>query len=254
MSPRCSRWLFGAAGLALALLAWELAAWGTALPSPWAVLQALGGGFADPERNWLALAAGTLGRGFAGWLLGGLAGILARLLLAGSGHMAGLAAPLAALSGGAAAIAFAPPLLFWGGFDSTAGTLLGAWLAFFPTCRAARAGFATLPTGWRDLMRGYSASRLESLLMVRLPAALPAIAAGLRRAWPAALAGVVVAEFLGAPPRGLAAWISQAEAAFELAGAIAGFAVLAALAGLVALALIGFEAWVRAFITPTRRV
>jgi ABC-type nitrate/sulfonate/bicarbonate transport system permease component len=246
------RWVLGAAGLAAILVAWGLTAWATPLPSPWAVLLALGDGFVDPERNWAVLAASTVGRGLAGWALGGGLGIAAGLMLASGGAVSALGAPAMAVFGGAAAAAFAPLLLYWGGFGSAAELLLAAWLAFFPACRAARAAFAATPPGWHDLMRGYSASRLDILLTFRLPAALPGLCAGLRRAWPAALTGAVVAEFLGAPPSGLAAWIAQAEAALDLAGAIAGFAVLAALAGLVALALGGLEAWARAIIAPTR--
>ena len=60
----------------------------------------------------------------------------------------------------------------------------------------------------RDLMHTYSASYWQSLMKLRLPAALPFIFNGLKISTTLALIGAIVAEYFGSPTRGMGFRIS----------------------------------------------
>ncbi len=243
MSRTVGKLLLGAAGLAGGILCWALiqrlfALAPDILPSPWSVARALGNGFtvADADENWMPLIADTFGIGLTGWMAGGLAGIAIGVLLGAWRPAEDLLKAWINLFGGVAGVAVSPILLYWGGFGVGSELLLAAWLTFFPVLRAALAGLRAAPASWCDVMRGFSASTLETLLRLRLPVALPRLCGALRGGWTLALAGVVIAEFLGAPG-GLGGQIAQHEVAFDLAGAIAGLTVLGMIAGAMACAL-----------------
>jgi ABC-type nitrate/sulfonate/bicarbonate transport system permease component len=259
MSLALRKLLLGAAGLAGGVLCWALLQRLLALPlhilpSPWSVARALGNGFAvaDADENWMPLVAGTFGIGLAGWVAGGLAGIAIGAVLTAGRPVEYLARPWLGLFGGAAGVAAAPLVLYWGGLGLGAKLLLAAGLAFFPMVRAALAGLRAAPAGWHDVMRGFSASGLETFLRLRLPMALPGLCGGLRDAWTLALAGVLIAEFLGAPG-GLGAQIAEHQAAFDLAGAIAGLIVVAVIGTAIAYLLARLERGVTDWIDPARR-
>lgn len=259
MSPMLRRMLLGVAGLAAGILCWALlqgllALPAQTLPSPAAVARALGHGFlvADPDENWMPLFADTFAVGLAGWIAGGLAGIAAGAVLSACPPAEQFLAPWIGLLVGLAGVASAPLVLYWGGFGTAAKLLLAVWLTFFPLVRATLAGLRAAPASWQDVMRGFSASGLETFLRLRLPVALPGLCGAMRGAWTLALTGVLIAEFLGAPG-GLGAQISQHEVAFDLAGALAGLIVLA----LAAAAIEGLLRWgeyeVAVWVDPARR-
>ncbi len=243
MSRPVHKLLLGAAGLAGGVLCWALiqrlfALPPDILPSPWSVARALGNGFtaADADENWMPLIAGTFGIGLARWMAGGLAGIAIGVLLGAWRPAEDVFKAWIILFGGAAGVAASPVLLYWSGFGFGSKLLLAAWLTFFPVVRATLTGLRAAPASWCDVMRGFSASPLETLLRLRLPVALPRLCGALRRGWTLALAGVVIAEFLGAPG-GLGRQILQHEAAADLAGVFAGLTVLGAVAAGIACVL-----------------
>jgi NitT/TauT family transport system permease protein len=259
MSPALRKPLLGVAGLAAGVLGWALlqrllALPPDILPSPWSVVRALGNGFAvaDADENWIPLVAGTFGIGLAGWVAGGLAGIAIGTVLTACRAVEDLARPWLALFGAAAVVAAAPLVLYWGGLGLGAKLLLAAVLAFFPMVRAALAGLRAAPACWHDVMRGFSASGVETFLRLRLPMALPGLCGGLRDAWTLALVGVLIAEFLGAPG-GLGAQIAEHQAVFDLAGAIAGLIVVAVIGTAIACLLARLERGVTDWIGPARR-
>jgi len=69
-------------------------------------------------------------------------------------------------------------------------------------------GLAATNLMQRDLMATYSANYIQSLLKLRLPAALPAVFNGLKVATTLALIGAIVAEFFGSPIKGMGFRIS----------------------------------------------
>jgi NitT/TauT family transport system permease protein len=82
----------------------------------------------------------------------------------------------------------------------------------------------------RDLMRTYAASYRQTLIKLRLPAALPFIFNALKINSTLALIGAIVAEFFGTPTVGMGFRISTAVGRLEIDTVWAEIAV-AALAG-----------------------
>jgi NitT/TauT family transport system permease protein len=90
-------------------------------------------------------------------------------------------------------VAIAPLLLIY--LPQKAAVLACAWIvAFFPVLANTTLGLNSVDRNLADLFRLYRASRLQVLVGLKLPAALPNILGGLRIAGGLALIGAVVAE------------------------------------------------------------
>ncbi len=105
-------------------------------------------------------------------------------------------------------IGLAPILVMWFGFDWQSKAAVVVVMVFFPMLVNTVQGLADTGTMQRDLMRTYAASYWQTLLKLRLPAALPFIFNGLKIATTLALIGAIVAEFFGSPTRGMGFRIS----------------------------------------------
>ena len=75
-----------------------------------------------------------------------------------------------------------------------AAVILGVFLAFFPVAVATLRGLQATPSEALELMDSLAASWWRTLVTLRFPAAVPAIAPALRLAGAAAVVGVIVAE------------------------------------------------------------
>ncbi|MFT3689333.1 ABC transporter permease [Paenirhodobacter sp.] len=127
-------------------------------------------------------------------------------------------------------VGIAPILVMWFGFDWQSKAAVVVVMVFFPVLVNMVAGLAATDALQRDLMRTYSASNRETLLKLRLPAAMPFLFNGLKIATTLALIGAIVAEFFGSPTRGMGFRISTAVGQLDLPLVWAEIAV-AALAG-----------------------
>jgi NitT/TauT family transport system permease protein len=105
-------------------------------------------------------------------------------------------------------IGTAPIFVMWFGFDWQSKAAVVVAMVFFPVLVNTVQGLAAADKMQRDLMHTYSASWLQSLLKLRLPAAMPFIFNGLKVASTLALIGAIVAEFFGSPTRGMGFRIS----------------------------------------------
>ncbi|MHA6324220.1 ABC transporter permease [Roseivivax sp. CAU 1753] len=102
----------------------------------------------------------------------------------------------------------APILVMWFGFNWESKAAVVVVMVFFPMLVNTVAGLADTSAMQRDLMRTYGASYLQTLLKLRLPAAMPFIFNGLKISTTLALIGAIVAEFFGSPIRGVGFRIS----------------------------------------------
>jgi len=93
-------------------------------------------------------------------------------------------------------VAIAPLIIVWVGDPFAALVVCATIVAFFPVFANTAAGLESAPPELVDLFRLYGASRAKTLLLLRLPAALPFFLAGLRISGGLALVGAVVAEFV----------------------------------------------------------
>ncbi|ARO13398.1 ABC nitrate/sulfonate/bicarbonate transporter, inner membrane subunit [Ketogulonicigenium robustum] len=149
-----------------------------------------------------------------GYLIGALAGIgLAFIGYAVQRLRAG-ADMGATLLHSIPAIALAP--IFVLGFGrETAPTALAAFNAFFVFYVAASSGLSGNAPIFRDVMKVYGASPMRRFWHVDFPAALPAIATGMKLAVPGSLIGAILGEWFGAP-RGLGLLIVTAMQNFQI--------------------------------------
>jgi NitT/TauT family transport system permease protein len=94
-------------------------------------------------------------------------------------------------------VAFAPVLVAWLGFGVLPKALMAAFIAFFPLIVVTATGLASTDRDAIMLMRSLRASRLTTLVKVKVPSAMPAVFAGLKTATVLSVTGAIVGEFLG---------------------------------------------------------
>jgi NitT/TauT family transport system permease protein len=93
-------------------------------------------------------------------------------------------------------VAIAPLIIIWVN-DTNLSLLICAWIvAFFPILSNTILGLHSVDHNLINLFELYGAGRLQTLLYLRMPAALPYFLAGLKISGGLALIGAVVAEFV----------------------------------------------------------
>nr|WP_319389577.1 ABC transporter permease [uncultured Cohaesibacter sp.] len=105
-------------------------------------------------------------------------------------------------------VGIAPILVMWFGFDWHSKAAVVVVMVFFPMLVNCVQGLADTDHMQRDLMKTYAASYSDTLLKLRLPAAMPFIFNGLKISTTSALIGAIVAEFFGSPIVGMGFRIS----------------------------------------------
>lgn len=105
-------------------------------------------------------------------------------------------------------VAFAPLFIAWLGFDIASKVALAAFIATFPIVVATAAGLYATSENERMLFKSMGASRMQTLLRLKLPTGLPYIFTGLKIASVGVMAGAITGEFLGGG-RGFGALIRQ---------------------------------------------
>ena len=105
-------------------------------------------------------------------------------------------------------IGIAPIMVMWFGFDWQSKAAVVVVMTFFPMLVNTVAGLAAAGSMERDLMRTYAAGYWQTLVKLRLPAAMPFIFNALKINSTLALIGAIVAEFFGTPVVGMGFRIS----------------------------------------------
>ena len=94
-------------------------------------------------------------------------------------------------------VAFAPLFVAWLGFGIESKVALAAFIATFPIVVGTAAGLHAADENARMLFKTMGASRLQTLIKMKLPLALPQIFTGLKIASVGVMAGAITGEFLG---------------------------------------------------------
>ena len=105
-------------------------------------------------------------------------------------------------------VAFAPLFIAWLGFDIASKVALAAFIATFPIVVATAAGLYASTENERMLFKSIGASRMQTLVQLKLPTGLPYIFTGLKIAAVGVMAGAITGEFLGGG-KGFGALIRQ---------------------------------------------
>lgn len=168
------------------------------LPTPMAVFKV-----AYASKIELGLQAiPTITETLLGLLLGTLLGCLVALLMAFYRPATLWFLPLLLISQALPTFAIAPLLVIWFGYGMASKIAITVLMLFFPVASAFFDGLKRTEPAWLELAKTMQAKKWRIFWCIRIPAALPALASGLRVATAIAPIGAVVGEWVGAS-RGL---------------------------------------------------
>ncbi|MVW71664.1 MULTISPECIES: ABC transporter permease [unclassified Bordetella] len=178
------------------------------LPAPTAVATTL----------WSTLSSGylwphisaTLVEMLFGLAAGGALGMAMGIALAESALLDRVLKPYVIVSQVVPKLALAPLFVLWFGFGILPTVIMTALICFFPLMENTLTSLQQVDPHRVQLFRLLGATRMQTLLRLKLPAGLPGILAGWRVALVLALVGAVVGEFISAS-RGLGAVIIAAQ-------------------------------------------
>ena len=213
----------------LFLLIWHIIAAGTTpliLPNPYDVFMRLVSYFIN-GRVWPHLFM-TTQEILAGFVLGSVLGIGFGTLVSESDIARKVIMPYIIVTQALPKFALAPMLVIWFGFGMAPKVIIAALIAFFPLVENTYMGLTTTPQPQLELFRALRASRITTLLKLRIPHAVPAIFSGFRVALMLSLVGAVVAEYVGAN-QGLGALIIVSQGTLDTELMFVAFVILTVL-------------------------
>jgi ABC-type nitrate/sulfonate/bicarbonate transport system permease component len=213
----------------LLLLLWQLWVSAAGLSSivlvpPAAVLGDLlhfPGAYLSPALHTLLFALGGLALGIALGLLLALAAWLSELL-------AGLTTPFALLLSSTPVVCLIPIIARLFGYENRTELIAVALMTFFPSLVYCTAGLRQLPARAGDVLLVLHASRWQTLRLLAVPAALPALATALRVGATYSVLVALVAEYL-MQTGGLGSLFAVTMQQFQLARALGASALAMAL-------------------------
>jgi len=92
-------------------------------------------------------------------------------------------------------VAIAPLLIIWSGNNFRTIVLVATIISIFPVIANVTSGLLSINENLRELFRMQSATRLQMLTKLRIPAAIPQLVLGLRISSGLAVIGAIIAEF-----------------------------------------------------------
>jgi len=216
------------------LLLWQIVVVGAGVPSvllppPSAIWVKL---IADPHQVWADFSQTFLKSVLIGYVVGCGLGFLVALIADRFPFARRGLLPIGNFVSALPLVGIAPILVMWFGFDWPSKAAVVVVMTFFPMLVNTVAGLNAADAIERDLMHTYAANYWQSLIKLRLPAALPFIFNALKINSTLALIGAIVAEFFGTPIVGMGFRIDIAAGRLEVDLVWAEIAV-AALAGSV---------------------
>lgn len=150
-----------------------------------------------------------------GLICGFILGLISALLLTLSRRVSAFLMPLLVISQAVPVFAIAPLLVLWLGYGMASKIAMAVLIIYFPVTAACYDGLRNTPQSWLQLAQTLQISPQAMLFKVRLPAALPALASGLRIAVSIAPIGAVVGEWVGSS-EGLGYLMLQANARMQI--------------------------------------
>ena len=180
------------------ILLWQAVVWATGvapyiLPAPRLVAIAWLG---RPD-YLLTNAAVTAGEMLLGLLFGGVLGAASAIVIASVAPARRWLLPVLVVSQAVPVFALAPVLVLWMGYGMASKVAMATLIIYFPVAAAFLDGLRRTDPGWLDLAQVMTQNRWAIIRYVRIPAALPALASGLRVAAAVAPIGAVIGEWVG---------------------------------------------------------
>ncbi|RDI42842.1 ABC transporter permease [Aquicella lusitana] len=163
------------------------------LPPPWQVFATL-----YQQRDLIAVQAiPTLYETIAGFLLGIFFGAMAAIVVAFVRPLTRWFLPILIISQAIPTFVIAPLLVIWLGYGTASKIATTTLMIFFPITSAFYDGLRKTNPDWLALARVMHVKEWRIFLHIRIPAALPALASGIRIAAVVAPIGAVVGEWVG---------------------------------------------------------
>lgn len=180
------------------LVLWELVVWLSGvppyiLPAPHEVAVAWAARRALILEHWVITTAEIL----LGLALGSVLGCSSALIMGYFRPARLWLLPVLVTSQAIPVFAIAPLLVLWLGYGMASKVAMATLIIYFPVTAAFFDGLRRTEPGWLDLARTMGGSRWAALRHIRIPAALPALASGLRVATAVAPIGAIVGEWVG---------------------------------------------------------
>jgi len=143
-------------------------------------------------------ASVTMAEVMIGLLLGTLLGVVTAISLAMSSLARLVVRPMMVLSQALPVFALAPILTLWLGYGLWPKIIMALLIIYFPVTSAFFDGLMRAPRGMLDLAKVMQARSWQIMRHIRIPAAIPALASGLRLAAVYAPIGAIIGEWVGA--------------------------------------------------------
>jgi putative hydroxymethylpyrimidine transport system permease protein len=192
-------WLAALGSALIAIALWQAVVWAGdlprfILPGPLLVAETLWKSRALIwEHSLVTLAEVLIGLG-----LGAVLGGLSASGLAASPMARALVRPMLVFSQAIPVFALAPILTLWFGYGLWSKVLMALIIIYFPVTSSFFDALMRPNPGWLGLARVMGASPWRIMWHIRIPAALPGFASGLRLAAVYAPIGAVIGEWVGA--------------------------------------------------------
>ncbi|HIJ55127.1 MAG TPA: ABC transporter permease [Deltaproteobacteria bacterium] len=212
------------------VIIWQVVVWLTGvppyiLPGPLRVARAA----AIHWESLITHALTTLAEIIVGLLVGTALGTISALGMIASRSLKRWLLPVLVISQAIPVFTLAPLLVIWLGYGMGSKVAMAVLIIYFPVTAAFFDGLRSTEPEWLELTNVMNASPLAVIKHIRIPAALPSFASGLRVATAVAPIGAVVGEWVGSS-QGLGFYMLHANARMQIDAMFAALAVLAVLA------------------------
>lgn len=201
---------------------------------------------------WIDFQQTVIKGAVRGFCIGAIAAFLTAIAIDRSAFLTRGLLPIGNFVAALPIVGIAPILVNWFGFDWQSKAAVVVVMVFFPILVNTVQGLRAADALQRDLMRTYAAGYVQTLIKLRLPAAMPFIFNGVKIATTLALIGAIVAEYFGSPTRGMGFRISTGVGSLSI-DLVWAEIVVAALAGSI---FYGLVAWIEKRVTfwhPSQR-
>ena len=190
--------IYTAAALGAVIIVWQAIVSltglpGYILPAPMRVLNTLWNSRALISEHALV----TLLEVVIGLAIGAGLGVITAIQLAMSPSARLFLRPILVFSQALPVFALAPILTLWLGYGLGSKIAMAVLIIFFPVTSAFFDGLMNTPRGYLDLAQTMGASTRHIMLKIRIPAALPSLASGMKLAAVYAPIGATIGEWVG---------------------------------------------------------
>lgn len=181
------------------------------LPTPWQVLKTFYSHFTIIALETWPTVLETL----IGFLAGIIVGCFAAILMSYCRPVGFWFLPVMIISQAIPTFAIAPLLVIWFGYGMASKIICTILMIFFPITSAFYDGLCNTEKPWLDLAKTMHGKKFRIFYYIRIPAAFPQLASGLRIAAVFAPIGAIIGEWVGAS-KGLGYLMLNANARMQI--------------------------------------